>query len=527
MNNEPANPVVAETGKMPEPPAPAGGEAGAGPARDRRRRKKNRRLSPSQDSRMIGIFWSLVVLMLVYLVLTWPDRPAAYSFAALLVAFFALLPAYLWCSGAIPGLPIFPFFAGSFLLTHGLQFALAEPKLREHSMDSVWRATWTVCGFLLLATAVWFFWVKRPHSLPPACRVLAAKRGTDFLLLILAASTMETLFDQAGWLDSLPGGLTTLVRNFFRGPTAFAVFVLAFRWGSRFLRPGHIILFIGLFIANCLVSASSIFLVSTVIMSIMLVLGFTIGRKTVPLLWTVSLMAVVGLLHVGKSDMRSRYWEEGMQGNTLQPWSYPSFYADWFSTSLKRMVSPKQSNEEEQTIFSRVNTVFLLLQAQEMAPGEVPFLDGATYAIIPNALIPRLFNSGKVSPVYGNSLLNVTFGNQTWEETQSTTIGWGMLNEAYANFGYTGCFALALILAGFYGAMTRWGIGMPPTSLPALIGIFTLSFAIETEMTAAVYITAYLQSLFALLVLVFPFTERISLLSGAEIQQPRPVAGGQ
>jgi hypothetical protein len=262
-----------------------------------------------------------------------------------------------------------------------------------------------------------------------------------------------------------------------------------------------------LFIAYCVADASSIFLVAVVIMSLLLVLGFVIGRQSVPWSWFVPLVAIVGFLHVGKGEMRSRYWAEGTQGNLLEPWNYPSFYSDWLAASTQQLISQKQGGEEAQSVFSRVNTVYLLLQSQEMAPTDVPFLKGATYAIIPSALVPRIFNSAKASPHDSTSMLNIQYGNQTLEDTQSTSIGWGLLNEAYANFGYAGCLALAVILRTFYGLITRAGIGLPPTSLPALVGIFTISFALQTEMTAAIYITAYLQGLFALLVMAYPITE--------------------
>jgi hypothetical protein len=515
MNNQSAQPVGLETGKEPELPGRASDDAGALPARDRRRLKKKRRWSPPEDRRLIHLFWGLVVPMLGYVAYTWADRPADYSFAALLVAFFALLPAYLWCGRVVMGLPIFPFFAGTYLLTYAYPFVLAEPSLREHPNESIRRAAWTVSGFLLLATLVWLFWVRRARPLPTHCRVLSADRGTTLLLMILVVGVIVTVFDHADWLAGLPGGLVTLIRQFFHGPTAFAIFVLALRWGKRSLSPGQISIFIGLFMALCIADTSSIFLVTAIISSLMLVLGFIIGRETVPWSWLTPLIVLVGFLHIGKFEMRARYWAEGVQGNTLQPWAYPAFYAEWLQCSSEQLISQKHGGDEQASIFSRVNILYLLLEAQEMAPREVPFLKGETYAIIPSALVPRLINSEKASPHYSTTLLNVTFGNQTEETAQSTSIGWGLLNEAYANFGYTGCGMLAVILGTFYGLITRWSIGLPPASLPTLVGIFTLSFALQTEMTAAIYITAYLQGLFALLVLVYFFTERISLRPGS------------
>ena len=477
----------------------------------KKRENTRPRLGQPKNLKFLRQFWMMVIPLLGYWAYTYSNRPAIFSWVTLLVAFFSLLPAYLWCRGLVGGLPIFPFYAGAFLLTHANQFLMAEPRLREYPADSILRAALTVSAFLLVTTLVWLFWVKRQHFLPMRCRVLEEQRGTSFLLIMLAISSVVTLFSHAGWLAQLPSGLVTLVTQFFRGPTSFFIFILAMRWGRRTLSLSQTAWFIGLFISYCIIDATSLFLVSVVVMSLMLVLGFILGREAVPWLWVLPMVVIIGLLHIGKGEMRSRYWEEGTQGSGVKPWAYPSLYGEWIQASLKQLAAQKHEEEEAQSIFSRLNTINLLLQAQEMAPKEVPFLHGETYAIIPSAIMPRIFDSEKASPHYSTSLLNVHFGNHTWESAKSTSIGWGLLNEAYANFGYMGCLFLAVILGTFYGLITHFGIGMPVSSLATLVGIFTLGFALQTEMTAAIFITAYLQGLFALLLMSWPFTTSVRL----------------
>ena len=452
-------------------------------------------------------FWILVAALLGYCVFTIPSRPFVFTFSALLVTFFALLPAYLWCRGSVAGLPILPFFASSYVPTHALQFMFAEPELRAYSDASILRAGLTVSAFLLVATLVWWYWVRLPRHVPIMCRSLDPRRGTNLLLLLLGGSVVVTLFTHAGWLAYLPGELSSTMQKFFSGLTAFAVFILAMSWGGRGLRPGQVSQFIGLFIAYCIAEASSLFLVSVVMVCLMFVLGFIISRQSIPWLGLLPMLGIIGLLHMGKGEMRSRYWAEGGQGsNIIQPWNYPAFYAEWFISSIDQLVYEKQGGDKGQDIFRRVSILDILLEAQDKAPKDVPFLKGKTYAIIPSALVPRMFNSGKASPHESTTILNMEFDKQTLEAAQSTTIGWGMLNEAYANFGYAGCLALAVVLGTFYGLMTRAGIGLPPTSIFVLVGMFTLSFTLQTTMTAAIYITSYLQGLLALLILTYPFT---------------------
>jgi hypothetical protein len=441
--------------------------------------------------------------------------------SALVLGFFALLPAWLWSAGRVPGLPVFPLYAATYLVTHVFQFLLAEPRLRDYPAEAILRAALTASGFLLVGTVVWGFWACRPRRLPPMCRALEGNHGTNVLLLLLFLGTVYTVFDHAGWLGAFPAGLVTAARSIFRGPIGFATFVLALRWGKRLLSPFQRNLFLGLILAYCLADASSIFLVGVVLACLMFVLGFTLGRNRFPWSSIATTLAIIATLHVGKGDMRFRYWAEGQQGNNLAPQQYPAFYVDWLKSSLKQIVQNKQEEEDtHQSILSRANTVYLLLQAQQMTPDEVPFLRGATYAIIPSALVPRLFDAEKASPHYSTALLNVQYGNQTWEGTQSTAIGWGLLNEAYANFGYMGCFALAVLLASFFGLVTWWCKDMPANSVAFLVGIYTLGFALQTEMTAAIFITAYLQGLVGLLLMSWFFAKRVQTAQAGQAPAP-------
>src|SRR5206468_2846385 len=80
----------------------------------------------------------------------------------------------------------------------------------------------------------------------------------------------------------------------------------------------------------------------------------------------------------------------------------------------------------------------LLLFVQAASPDDVPFMDGETYAILPTLLVPRILMPNKPASHEGTYLLNIHYGIQTRDDTAKTTIGFGLLNEAFANFGYIG-----------------------------------------------------------------------------------------
>jgi hypothetical protein len=248
--------------------------------------------------------------------------------------------------------------------------------------------------------------------------------------------------------------------------------------------------------------------VGAIVACLMLAVGFALGRGRVPAM-TLALLAIAGLLHVGKGRMRERYWPEGGQGHVIQPLDYPQLYMEWLAVAAEEAYS--SSGSDSGSIFARANNIYILLQVQEMAPQAVPYIGGTTYALIPSSLLPRLFFPDKASPHMASALLNVHYGRQTLESAQSTTIGWGLLNESIASFGTLGWIGLGLCLGLFYGTITRLSIGVPSSSVPSLIAVFTMGFAIQTEWTASVFISAYCQGLVSFLAVAFTFARRVKL----------------
>jgi hypothetical protein len=213
--------------------------------------------------------------------------------------------------------------------------------------------------------------------------------------------------------------------------------------------------------------------------------------------------------------MRQLFWVED-QSPPLSPWEYPSFIRDWTRISAGNVVAAKSEiGEEEHTLLERASLMQLLLYVEQMTPDEVSFMDGETYAIIPRLLIPRFLDPSKPASHEGTYLLNIHFGFQTREATATTTIGFGLLNEAYANFGYAGVVLLALIMGLNYGGVSRWAESVPVLSFRSLFAIIVANIAFQTEYSASVYVTALFQATCALCVVAAIFMRPSNLKAGA------------
>jgi hypothetical protein len=88
----------------------------------------------------------------------------------------------------------------------------------------------------------------------------------------------------------------------------------------------------------------------------------------------------------------------------------------------------------------------------------------------------------------------VNYGAQTVEQTSTTSIYWGLVPEAYANFGYVGVAGLAVVMAIFYSWITNISTGVPMTSLRFVLGLLILAAATKAD-TMGVFITSQFQGI--------------------------------
>ena len=202
-------------------------------------------------------------------------------------------------------------------------------------------------------------------------------------------------------------------------------------------------------------------------------------------------------LHYGKHAMRHIYWE-GPTTHYVQPWEYPAWFAEWRGHAEEGMNHEppryEEPEDEGESFTERSSVIHMLMMAQEKIPGQYPFLQGETYSYVPILIVPRALNKNKPVSHIGTHTLNVHIQRQTWEQTKTTTIAWGLLPEAYANFGVPGSIVVGAFLGLFYGLVTRISVGTSAFSTRSMFSVLVLSFALaSTEWTAGVYAAALFQ----------------------------------
>ena len=460
--------------------------------------------SPWRQFSLTRIFWFATFVLLAIVALTAHPQYAESSLGAALVGAAALVPVWLWMTGKVTGLPLFPVYAATHVGTYSLPLLYEHPIVSLFPADNQLVGAVTVTGFLMLGTMIWYFIARRTSAPVGKCLLLNPAKADSFFLLAIAGGTVLNVARNANWFSITPE-IFSILRAVALALEALGCFALAYRLGNGNLSLSKALLFRVLVAALILSSIPSLFLVNAMSIVIVSALGYALGARRFP--WLMSLVSVLifVFLHAGKGDMRAIYWTED-EDPTIQPLNYPSFIAQWVRISASNIAAGKsQTGEESQTLLQRASLMQLLLYEQVMTPDEVSYMNGETYAIIPTLLVPRIFSPTKIASHEGTYLLNIHYGFQTREATATTTIGFGLLNESYANFGYVGVGLLAVVLGVYYAAVSRWAQRAPVLSFRSLFAILVASYAFQTEFAAGVYVSALFQSTCALIVVAALF----------------------
>jgi hypothetical protein len=136
-------------------------------------------------------------------------------------------------------------------------------------------------------------------------------------------------------------------------------------------------------------------------------------------------------------------------------------------------------------------------------PERQDYLQGATYLHVLPQLVPRFLWPEKPRSHIATYELAIYYGLQDAEATETTTIAFGLLAEAFANFGLFG----SVLLGAFWGVTLKklqiWSAYSPMFSFAGLMMVLLTAWAFSAELTMAAWISSFQQAL--VVVLGVPF----------------------
>ncbi|HWA87037.1 MAG TPA: O-antigen polymerase, partial [Opitutus sp.] len=234
--------------------------------------------------------------------------------------------------------------------------------------------------------------------------------------------------------------------------------------------------------------------------------GFVSGSRRLPVMAVVGALLVTALLHNGKSSMRARYWQ--VDGEHIQPGlaDLPSFFSDWVQAGLKTSSGDESELDLTSKLVERTSLMHILCLVVARSPAPLPFLGGETYADIPGQFVPRFLWPGKPVGHISTYTLSIYYGLQRAEDTAKTTIGFGMVAEAYANFGLIGVGVLGCALGIFYKKIQTLARDSPLLSYIGLFEIVLMAWSFQTEAPLSMWLSSMFQACVA--VMGIPFVLR-------------------
>ncbi len=405
----------------------------------------------------------------------------------------SIWPSLLWARRAQFGLPLFAAFMLTGLTSYALPLLTGHEALARFDRAVIVSAATGVILFQLaaiLAFAAWrvtpgrrAFW-RREIVTQNLSRVLGYGMLLTTLYTVIAATT--------AWI---PARLESVVRAVAYGIGIIATFIQARRWGEGSLTPAEKFTFAVMLTVQVLFSWLSLLLVGGISIIVLGLLGYISGGKKIPVVLVLLLIPLLSILHNGKSSMRHKYWDEEKPAPSLA--QAPAFFSEWVAAGLSPQ--PDEVRPESNRLLERSSLFHLMCLVVSITPDRQPYLWGETYRDVPGQLVPRFLWPDKPLAHVSTYRLAVYYGLQTEEDTRGTTIGFGLLTEAYSNFGYAGLAVLGICFGALARIVETKAAGNSLLTYGGLLTVVLMAWSFQTEFTLSIWLGSLLQAVVAVL----------------------------
>lgn len=415
-------------------------------------------------------------------------------FAYLVICAAVMWPAWLWMRMGKPGIPILPAVALLHLQYYALPILIGNYK-HYHSPTEILTAGLSVALYLIVVTAVWMLIVLQRSAKKPA---IVPQGSREMIKIEMAGLWFGVLFyiglfyGLYSWMGSAFGVIRAIALILI----SISCFLVGVTWGLGKLssrQKRNAVLLISFLLV---LDWTSLFLVTGVMWIAVALLGYFASSRRVPVTALLIAIPMIYILHAGKAEMRDRYWGESEHLSTVT--QIPSFYMGWTSSGISAITEGK----EEQNVFERASLLEMLLRAQDETPSRFAFLYGETYEALPALLVPRFLWPDKPVSQEAMNMLNLRYGlvHPSRSGEIKTAIGWGIISEAYVNFGMFGIVGIGIVMGILIGVVSEWSKGKPAVSLPTLVAVATMIACMDLEMDFTYLCTVFFQSFIAVFI---------------------------
>ncbi len=420
---------------------------------------------------------------------------------AVLCIVLAVRPALRWLRNQPNPIPAFEVFMLTCIPSYALQLVSEHEGLFLYSDTVIRRALLAVILFQIAAQVAFDRTVSFEKTTPFWTEQLFDRDISRWLLPGLWFNTTYVLV--SNFTTWLPGDVDSILRAVFFGIATACTFLLGRAWGAGEL---SINMRVNVFVAllSCyLLQITTLYLISTIAGVMVLFLAYISAGRRIPVVALALVFVTLSILHNGKGTMRVKYWAE--DAAPIELVDLPAFYTEW----IDHGIVPFRDDAEDvkkRALLERASLLHVMCLVVDSTDRGLPFMDGETYGYVLPMLVPRILWPGKPSGQWTTSRLAIHFGLQDEETAKSTSIGFGVLAEAYANFGYWGILLLGVLIGWANKQAAIWTRNSPMLSNGGLLMILLMAWSIQVEMPMSSWVSSFYQA--AICVLGIPIVAK-------------------
>jgi len=425
---------------------------------------------------MIGFFWRS------------EDPLGLKTLLGEVILFLASRPAIQWAKHNRAWFPAFELLCLTTIAFYAIPLLVGHKDLSLYQPRVVTESAMLVIAFLAAANLSFNF---RSRSMRPSPWAMAPLLSTEGSRYVPAGMFLNTIYIYVEtFTDLLPSEIIGTLRALFFGLGTVAIFVLARQIGQGVISGRTRAFFIVNLAAQVIILFSQLYLIRGISLLALGAIAYSAAKRRVPILWIALILPVVAVLHNGKSEMRKHYWEEMNPLPTLS--ELPAFFNEWIDFGLQ--VNRDAESSTQTSVVDRASLIQMLCMSVEGVPSQKPFLYGESYFDIPALAIPRFLWPEKPSSLMANIRLAVYFDLIDPDDPFQYSIAFGMIAEAYLNFGLFGVTALGLFFGVLYKHLSILGTGAPQFSALGILMILLTALSFQAELVMATWLSSLFQA---------------------------------
>ncbi len=448
---------------------------------------------------------ALLAVALVYLGYNAQVADPLHLYLGLTIFTLSFIPGLLWAKS---GGSRFPVFEPILLLcanAYAIPLLNGQEQLMLYAPEVITKASLAVILFQVCAITSYNAIRGQPGRSRFWTESILSEQIERFIVYGLALSTGYVAVSL--FTDWIPAGISSVLRAVFFGVGILCTFISSQRWGRGELTQSDKTVLLCTLIPQLILQTVELLLVASISLMGIALLGYLSGSKRIPWVALIGSFAILAVLNNGKGPMREKYWEQKLPTPTIA--QLPAYYAEWINHGLATTddrLSGEKKKSSGRKLLERTSLMHILCLVVDWSPSRQDFLYGETYGYVLPQLIPRFLWPDKPRSHVATYRLSIYYGLQDEDATNATTIAFGMLSEAYANFGMIGAGALGLFWGVTLKKLQVLSQHSPMFSQAGLMMILLTAWAFAIELTMAVWISSLFQAL--IIVLAIPLLIR-------------------